>query len=344
LEETAAFLKANGIALRLAAPPLKWRSRFNRARAIMKTALILRKVLFDLRPDVVWFFGHWSSVVMLVAGACKNSVMVYTAPELLSELPLARFCQMFVMRRVQYVIVPEENRMWLLKLSSRTTAKTLVVPNRPLEDVATIATSNKTDTRAIFIQNGGDEKCTKFFIYQGYFDEARCLGTISRAFLRMERREFGLILLGEYDRIVDPLRLNQYMASGRIVHIPKIAPPLHLSLSSGCHAGIMLYSPESLNNIYCAPNKLFEYPMLGLPILMPRYPGLQALNDRFEFGVYCDTSNDDSVLDAMHALADHDSSFWQARLRHFLAAMPTSEELYADVCQQLACEVSLRCS
>lgn len=46
------------------------------------------------------------------------------------------------------------------------------------------------------------------------------------------------------------------------------------------HIGIALYKNNSLNNYYCAPNKVYDYLMNGVPVVANNYPGLrQVLED-----------------------------------------------------------------
>jgi len=54
-----------------------------------------------------------------------------------------------------------------------------------------------------------------------------------------------------------------------------------------CAIGIVTYPETGLNNIYCAPNKIIEYPRAGLPVVTTGQPLLQSLLERYKIGAVC---------------------------------------------------------
>ena len=59
-------------------------------------------------------------------------------------------------------------------------------------------------------------------------------------------------------RDLGPLKKYMEILSD-LIYIPQIPSPQHLFVTSIAYIGILVYDPISLNQIFCAPNKIFEY-------------------------------------------------------------------------------------
>ena len=51
-----------------------------------------------------------------------------------------------------------------------------------------------------------------------------------------------------------------------------------------CHIGIISYPFTSYNNIYCAPNKIFEYAAMGLPFIATEQPIFKHAQEQYHTG------------------------------------------------------------
>ena len=56
-------------------------------------------------------------------------------------------------------------------------------------------------------------------------------------------------------------------------------------IMQACDVGIVCYSSNGLNNVYCASNKIFEYAQAGLPVVSTCQPPLRSLVERYGTGV-----------------------------------------------------------
>lgn len=77
--------------------------------------------------------------------------------------------------------------------------------------------------------------------------------------------------------------------------------------------GYLFYGTDSLNNLYCAPNKIYEYASVGLPILANENPTVKGIISSFGIGV-CDN-------DICSGLKELSAKFDQCRdnMKHFIA-------------------------
>jgi len=67
--------------------------------------------------------------------------------------------------------------------------------------------------------------------------------------------------------------------------------------------GILLYRNDCRNNYYCAPNKLFEYLMMGLPIIAANYPGMLPIVEGEGVGLCVDPESPGEIAAAVNRLA-----------------------------------------
>ena len=66
---------------------------------------------------------------------------------------------------------------------------------------------------------------------------------------------------------------------------------------------ILLYRNDCRNNYYCAPNKLFEYMMMGLPVIAPSFPGIVPVVEGGNTGLCVDPAQPKQIAAAVNELA-----------------------------------------
>jgi glycosyltransferase involved in cell wall biosynthesis len=88
----------------------------------------------------------------------------------------------------------------------------------------------------------------------------------------------------------------------------------------------MCYPFVGLNNINCAPNKVFEYAHAGLPIVATSQPPLETLLTRYNVGLCFDQDEEPpSVAEKILSVMQH-RSLYRAGLSRLLAENPWSNE------------------
>lgn len=71
-----------------------------------------------------------------------------------------------------------------------------------------------------------------------------------------------------------------------------------------CHVGIVLYKNISLNYRYCAPNRLYEYAMLGMPVLASNQSHIANIVEKERIGVCVDPENVDDIIAGIRYLCN----------------------------------------
>lgn len=140
-------------------------------------------------------------------------------------------------------------------------------------------------------------------IYLGGFDEGRFTIEIIDAFASMPpsirldivgsgRPEFVAQVAGHLESLnVKHVRI---LPAVSYVEIPKLLESYHI--------GVALYRNTNLNNYYCAPNKVYDYLMNGMPVITNRYPGLVSVIDANRVGVCIDEVSATEIREAIDVI------------------------------------------
>jgi glycosyltransferase involved in cell wall biosynthesis len=90
-----------------------------------------------------------------------------------------------------------------------------------------------------------------------------------------------------------------------VAHVRLLPPVPYLKipeLLADYHIGVALYRNTDLNNYYCAPNKVYDYLMNGMPVITNRYPGLVSVIDANRVGVCIDEVSAPEIREAIELI------------------------------------------
>ena len=140
-------------------------------------------------------------------------------------------------------------------------------------------------------------------IYLGGFGDGRYTFEIIDAFTRQpEHVRLDIVGFGNSDDVAKIQARIDKLKSGRIRILPPV-PYLQIGeFLKDYHIGLAFYKNINLNNFYCAPNKVYDYLMQGMPVITNDYPGLIAVIARNRVGVCIDTVDNISIDAAIHKI------------------------------------------
>ncbi len=166
----------------------------------------------------------------------------------------------------------------------------------------------------------------KIVIYQGGYAPRRGLIQLlmSAEYLNPE---WSLVYMGwgkledELLRVADALTLKNPAFADKVRFIPKVKQDELPLWTAGATIGAIPYENTGLNHWYCNPNKLWEYPNAGVPIIASPFPEMGAIIDTYELGWYLpDPLNPKLIADVINALSDEQLAMASANCRKFMAA------------------------
>lgn len=217
------------------------------------------------------------------------------------ELPLALFMKKNELKNrvklAKKVIVPEYTRACMVKACTNLDMMPLIVPNKPYEyeNDAIILENNPIDE----IVNYAHNKKKKVILYSGIFLRERKLDTIIEATVRLKDK-FEIVFIGRKSEYLDELLLKY----PHVKYLGFFNPPHHLAIIEKADIGILTYvsDSESINPVFCAPNKIWEYARFGIPMICNNIPGLKFTVEYNKCGYCCDIDSVDDICKTLNKI------------------------------------------
>ena len=216
----------------------------------------------------------------------KNHKTVYDAHELIigtKQFPATKrekffsFFEKLLINRVQLVISADEKRAELMKKYYKLEETPCVVPNYSELQIDE-EYSLSPDVKEFF-----DDK-RKTFVYAGVLTSGR---NIEEIILRAANLadSYKVLIIGDggekarLEKIASECSGLKYLFTGNV-------PYKYLgNYLKRCDVGFLSYPLTNLNNIYCAPNKIYEYASVELPMVCNDNPNLISIVGGSKIGV-----------------------------------------------------------
>jgi len=264
---------------------------------------IARAVYLSIKDGARVFHGHDMTglVPAWLASVCARGVLVYDAHELFTEQtvvplrPFWRVLERFFIPRADLVISAEENRGRILFEEYGAKRQPVTLINcPPYYDASGIDRKGPPMT----------SRWKHTVLYQGGIDPERCIEELIEGFTFVPEAA-GLLLIGpigeEYKRCL--IKLAERCGLHSRIHFVNRVPFEELvSYTLNADLGVMLYRNNCRNNYYCAPNKLYEYMMAGLPAVGPAFPGVGSIIQAGQVGLTVDPGNAKEIGHAISML------------------------------------------
>jgi len=147
----------------------------------------------------------------------------------------------------------------------------------------------------------GIPKTVGIVLYQGVIDPGRGLLTILESLKRVEG--CYLVMLGD-GHILDELKehARRLGLSDRTFFPGSVSLRDLMRYTASADVGIHLIENTCLNHYYCLPNKLFEYMMAGLPVVMSDFPEIGKVVREAQAGLLVDPADPVQVAKAIERL------------------------------------------
>lgn len=238
----------NGLALKIK----RWRSYRAKALEIMKK---------NNNHEILWFGTADSAIA--VYDKLKNKKYVLNILELYDKNKFYKKYLGKIVDGAKAIICCEYNRANIMKSWWNLKKVPYVIPNKPY----LINIDEKQEKEEITNQI----KNKKVILYQGMIAGDRSLINLAKALNNINDKQYWLVLMGNnYNNSVEKIK-HIYKNT---IYLGYIAAPTHLLYTKYAYMGVANYDYSCLNNIFCAPNKIYEYTGFGIPVLCNDVPGL----------------------------------------------------------------------
>ena len=266
---------------------------------ILLTAALKRCVreAMKLYEDGDLVFWGTADTALAVKNYCTTSTNILSLKEL-HEKPWYYPPQLKKLsHKCAAVICCEKNRARVLQFRWKLLKRPYIISNKPYgypTERCMIPTC--TQTKEIVEKIATD----KVIVYQArHIHFAQELINLAYA-LKQSGDDYQLILIGEVDNPEDKVKITNIYPN--IIWTGHITAPLHLEITSYAKIGVAVYAESSLNNLFCAPNKTYEYAGFGIPILCNDVPGLVETVGINRAGICVDWSSIESIQKGIEEL------------------------------------------
>lgn len=243
------------------------------------------------RDSIIWFVDADSIAPLLFSSVLNKLSFVMHILEMYDHSLFYKYIIKKYVSLAKRLIVCEENRAAIFNVWFSPKNYPVVLPNKPyklLDNSSSLQylRENHFNLYEKLVTN----RC-KVILYQGLISPERDLTYILQAINELNE-EFVPIIMGKDYGMIDKYK----KICPRIVHISYIPSPQHLYITSIARLGILMYDPISLNQIFCAPNKIFEYAGYGVPMIGNNIPGLSIPFQKFGCGKVFNINDDKNEI------------------------------------------------
>ncbi len=276
--------------------PIFWMIKY--LEFLMKSLFLAR----SFRADV--YHGHEvaSAVPAYLASLFSRAVFIYDAHELELDREGAehrtwiggvmRLWVKFLLRRADHVICASPERADIM-------LKDYGVRELPTPIINVTPRVGLADGAEVQLPAGLSGSDHRIILYQGVLIPGRGILNLVRA-MKSLPETYKLMIVGGGE---SPERYQEQAKSdgtnNRIFFIGRVPFDQIKSCMQKADLGVVTYRNTCRNNYYCAPNKLYEYSSVGLPVVGPDFPGIRGLVDTYGLGCVFDPEDPESIAGAI---------------------------------------------
>jgi len=259
--------------------------------------------------DIFWFSGASTALSLYKAHICKRIKYIFSCHELYGHSLSHKLIVKEFMRNSFLNVVPEFNRAQIYRQWFKLLRTPFVLPNKTtllFEKLKELNIDKYNNGKIARITNEIKEVANgrRIVIYQGLLNKHREIGKVVSAVKELSDK-FFLVLMGKRCGYMEELK-NLWPELYYINYIPA---PFHLKITKTADIGLLSYDYFRLNHIFCAPNKMYDYSMFGLPMLCNDVSGLVSTVGAAKAGLCIDFSSLDNIVFALRRLNDNYEEF-----------------------------------
>lgn len=146
----------------------------------------------------------------------------------------------------------------------------------------------------------------KIFLYQGGLKSGRGIEILLDAFKNIKNENIVIVFMGFGPLKKDILKAGEEHKN--IYFYDAVSPAVLLDHTNSADYGILFYEDTCLNHRYCSPNKIFEYFMAEIPVIVSNLYEMKRLVETYDVGEVAVENNPSGFIEALEniSLKDYD--------------------------------------
>lgn len=234
----------------------------------------------------------------------EDKKFIIQVAELYEKLPRFQKKLKWFFDNAEISFVPEFTRANLFRLWLDLKELPTILPNCPYKGFKIENNLEVIKTKfPVLYQLVQQQK--KIILYQGGIGKERDISNIIRYIDTIDEK-YVVVIMGPPSGVDEVKSL-----SPKVYYLGMITAPEHLIVTSFAYIGILGYKPILLNNLFCAPNKIFEYARFSIPMIGNDIPGLYYPLKLYKAGLTCDTNSIQSIKIVFNEIINNYNEFAQ---------------------------------
>ena len=269
----------------------------------------IKLALFSSRASIFFAEDIYTLPFVVIFGKLKRVKIFYDSRELfgyLAGLKERKFVQSFwktvenfFIKHVDHIITTGSMDSEVLKEMYGVT-NTVVLRNVP----RFYKPAQQTDLR----NQLGISKDKKILLYQGVILKGRGIEKIFDILPDMSEFVFVIVGGGEFENYYKNLAVERKIID-QVFFIGKFSQEDLPKLTPSADVGIALIENLSKSYYYALPNKLFEYIMAEVPVVVSNLPQMKEIVHKFNVGFVVDPDNKDELITALKNLTSDEVQY-----------------------------------
>lgn len=252
------------------------------------------KVLFKvkrLKPDIILAHNYYMAFPGLLASIFCKKPLVYDAYEFYAPQRGVRmskrdyfffYLEKVTIKRSNLVFSANEERSRLMKSAYKLDRKPIPILNIPNYNITSIR-DRKICSEEITV------------VYEGFITYTRYVDLLVEAFEFLPPCYKLVFIGGGHDEerlknLIDSKSYNSRIEFRGRIDSKDVIPSL-----AKCDVGFVGYPFKDLNNRFCSPNKIYEYPASGLPFVTTNQSPIWRITNTYHICEYYDPRIDGAV-------------------------------------------------
>ena len=174
----------------------------------------------------------------------------------------------------------------------------------------------------LFRENLNISPDQKIFLYQGNLLKGRGIEKICEAFASLPENDNVVVIMG-YGVLEGYIREIAEKSPNVFFH-PAVPPDVVLNYTASADVGMCLIEPVCLSYYYSLPNKLFEYMMVGLPLIVLNSYEQEKLVAGEDLGLVLEELTVEEIQKAIKAIKSRD--YYQENIKRMASVYNWEEQ------------------
>ena len=155
----------------------------------------------------------------------------------------------------------------------------------------------EVEKKDIFRETFHIDKNKTIFLYQGNLSKGRGVEVVLETFKNLKDSSSVVVFMG-YGELENVIKEHQEQYPNIYFH-NAVTPDILLDYTSSADFGISMIEDICLSYRYCLPNKMFEYIMAGVPVIVSHLPEMKKLIEQYGVGVVAKENNPTALSQAI---------------------------------------------